>query len=60
MIKAIEAALSSNEAEEADIQAQLADPSVTADYREVERLCARLDSLKEEQEKLYSEYAELI
>ena len=59
-IKAIEAALSSNEAEEADIQAQLADPSVTADYREVERLCARLDSLKEEQEKLYSEYAELI
>lgn len=59
-IKAIEAALSSNEAEEADIQAQLADPAVTADYREVERLCARLDSLKEEQEKLYSEYAELI
>ncbi len=59
-IKAIEAALSSNEAEEADIQAQLAAPSVTADYREVERLCARLDSLKEEQEKLYSEYAELI
>lgn len=59
-MKAIEAALSSNEAEEADIQAQLADPSVTADYREVERLCARLDSLKEEQEKLYSEYAELI
>lgn len=59
-IKAIEAALSSNEAEEADIQAQLADPSVTADYRKVERLCARLDSLKEEQEKLYSEYAELI
>lgn len=59
-IKAIEAALSSNEAEEADIQAQLADPSVTADYREVEHLCARLDSLKEEQEKLYSEYAELI
>ena len=59
-IKAIEAALSSNEAEEADIQAQLADPSVTADYRKVERLCACLDSLKEEQEKLYSEYAELI
>ena len=59
-IKAIEAALSSNEAEEADIQAQLADPAVTADYMEVERLCARLDSLKEEQEKLYSEYAELI
>ena len=59
-IKRIEAAISQNEGEEAEISAKLADPAVTADYREVERLCRRLDELKREQEELYAEYDKLI
>ena len=38
----------------------LADPSVTADYRRVEELCARLEVIKKEQEELYKEYETLI
>ena len=59
-IKQIEADISANEREEADIQAQLADPAVTADYKKVEELCRRLEQIKNIQENLYSEYEKLI
>ena len=59
-VKQIEADISLNEAEEADIQNKLADPAATADYKEVERLCRRLEELRVKQEQLYSEYEKLI
>ncbi len=59
-IKQIEADISANEREEAEIQAQLADPAVTADYKKVEELCRRLEQIKNIQENLYSEYEKLI
>ncbi len=59
-IKQIEEAISKNEEEEAALSEKLADPAVTADYREIERLCRRLDELKREQEELYIQYDKLI
>ncbi len=59
-IKQIEADISRSEAEEAEVQSALADPAVTADYKEVERLCGRLSQIKKRQEELYSEYEKLI
>ena len=59
-IKQIEEAISKNEEEEAALSEKLADPAVTADYREIERLCRRLDELKKEQEELYIQYDKLI
>ena len=59
-IKQIEADISRSEAEEAEVQAALADPAVTSDYKRVEELCARLEEIKKRQEELYSEYEELI
>ncbi len=59
-IKQIEADISSFEAEEAEIQTQLADPVTTSDYKEVEKLCRRLEEIKKMQEELYSEYEKLI
>ena len=59
-IKQIEEAISKNEEEEAALSEKLADPAVTADYREIERLCSRLDELKREQEELYIQYDKLI
>ena len=59
-IKQIEADISRSEAEEAEVQAALADPAVTSDYKRVEELCVRLEEIKKRQEELYSEYEELI
>ena len=59
-IKKIEADIAEKEGEEAEISNLLADPSVTADYRRVEELCARLEVIKKEQEELYKEYETLI
>ena len=59
-IKKIEADIAEKEGEEAEISNLLADPSVTADYRRVEELCARLEIIKKEQEELYKEYETLI
>ena len=59
-IKKIEADIAEKEGEEAEISNLLADPSVTADYRGVEELCARLEIIKKEQEELYKEYETLI
>ena len=59
-IKQIEAEISLGESEEAEIQQQLADPAVTADYKQVEQLCRRLEEIKTRQEELYSEYEKLI
>ena len=59
-IKKIEADIAEKEGEEAEISNLLAAPSVTADYRRVEELCARLEIIKKEQEELYKEYETLI
>ena len=59
-IKQLERDISSAETEEGEIESRLSDPGVTADYREVERLCRRLEELKKIQEELYSEYEKLI
>lgn len=59
-IKKIEADIAEKEGEEAEISNLLADHSVTADYRRVEELCARLEVIKKEQEELYKEYETLI
>ena len=59
-IKQIEAEISSIESEEADVQALLADPAVTSDYKKVEELCSRLSDIKSRQEELYTEYEKLI
>ena len=59
-IKQIEAEISSIESEEADVQALLADPVVTSDYKKVEELCSRLSDIKSRQEELYAEYEKLI
>lgn len=59
-MKQIEAEISLNESREAEIQAALADPAVTADYKQIEKLCAQLEEVKKRQEELYSEYEKLI
>ena len=59
-IKQIEAAISSSEEEEAAIQSSLADPAQTADYKQVDELCRRLEEVKRRQEELYAEYEKLI
>lgn len=59
-IKQIEAAISSSEEEEAAIQSSLADPAQTADYKQVDELCRRLEDIKRRQEELYAEYEKLI
>lgn len=59
-VKAIETRISLLELEEAEVNAILADGKITSDYTKLSPLLKRLEQIKFEQEKLYSEYEELI
>ena len=59
-VKEIEAAIAAREEEEAALNAALADPAVTADYKRVNETCARLDALRRELDALYEEYETLV
>lgn len=59
-IKEIEGAISRSEEEEAAINGELTSPSVLSDYTKVAALAKRLEILKQELDRLYAEYEELI
>lgn len=59
-IKKIELDISALEAEEAEINNGLANPSVLADYKKVQLLSERLNEIKNLLDALYNEYSEII
>lgn len=59
-VKKIEAQICALESEENDINAMLALPQVTADYRRVGELSERLTQIKDKLDRLYAEYSEMI
>ncbi len=59
-IKRIEADICAIEDEENQINSQLADPAVTADYKKVEALLNRLNTIKIQLDALYNEYDNMI
>lgn len=59
-IKAIESQISALELEEDEVNLSLADGKIASDYTKLSPLLQRLEQIKLEQEKLYSEYEELI
>ena len=59
-IKQIERKISALEDEEERLNAQLADPAVSADYKKVNEILERLHSIKLQTDKLYNEYSDMI
>lgn len=59
-IKKLEADICAAEDEESKINLQLADPAVAADYKKVEELLSRLDTIKIQLDALYNEYENMI
>jgi ATP-binding cassette subfamily F protein 3 len=59
-IKQIEADISLCEQREAELSAQLADTSVTSDYRRLNEVLSQLDEIKKRVEELYAEYEKLL
>ncbi len=59
-IKDMERRITALEEEEAGLNARLADPAVLADYKEVQKVSARLDKVREELEALYEEYGRMV
>ncbi len=59
-LKETEARIGALEAEEAALNASLAAPAVTADYRRVNEICARLEALRAELDERYREYETLL
>jgi ATP-binding cassette subfamily F protein 3 len=59
-IKKVEAAILQIEEEENQINAQLSNPAITADYTKVNALCKQLEELKEKLDGLYAEYETLL
>ncbi|MCD8295493.1 MAG: ABC-F family ATP-binding cassette domain-containing protein [Clostridia bacterium] len=58
-IKDIEQRITALEQEEARLNERLADPAVLADYKEVNRITARISEIHELVEALYEEYGEI-
>lgn len=59
-IKQIERKISALEDEEERLNAQLADPAVSADYKKVNEILERLHSIKLQTDKLYNEYSDML
>jgi ATP-binding cassette subfamily F protein 3 len=59
-IKKIEEEISALETEEAQLNASLSDPDVTANFALLTEKCNRLEVIKDTLEKLYNEYEQLI
>ena len=59
-VKEIEKEIAALEAEEAEINAQLADPAVTSDYSLLSEKCRRLEEVKNRSDELYAEYETLL
>ncbi len=59
-IKKIEAEISALETEEADVNAALSDPAVTANFPLLTEKCNRLEQIKNRLDELYTEYETLI
>lgn len=59
-IKALEAKISALECEEAEINADLSNPEILADYLKVRRLTDRLAEIKNLLDALYNEYSTMI
>lgn len=59
-IKALENRIAELENSEKEINAQLADPEITADYKKVNELVQRLEGIKLQLDKLYNEYGEML
>jgi phage shock protein A len=58
--KQLEKKITALEAKEGEIEANLADPSVSADYQKVAALCKELEDIKNQIEQLYAEYENYI
>lgn len=58
--KKIEAEICKCEAREAELNEQLADPAVAADYKKVNGLLSELQAIKLQLDALYSRYEELL
>ena len=55
-IKEIERSISALEEEENSLNAKLADPEITADYKKLNEITVRLQAIKLQLDALYSEY----
>ena len=59
-VKELETRIAALEAEEAALQAAIADPAVAADYKALGDACARLETLHAALDSLYADYEKLI
>ena len=59
-VKELETEIAALEAEEAALQAAIADPAVAADYKALGDACARLETLHAALDSLYADYEKLI
>ena len=59
-VKELETEIAAREAEEAALQAAIADPAVAADYKALGDACARLETLHAALDSLYADYEKLI
>ena len=59
-VKELETRIAALEAEEAALQAAIADPAVAADYKALGDACARLETLHAMLDSLYADYEKLI
>ena len=59
-LKAVEAEISALETREAELNALLADPELTGDYKKLNEVVAELDKNRGNLEKLYERYGQLI
>ena len=59
-VKELETEFAAHEAEEAALQAAIADPAVAADYKALGDACARLETLHAALDSLYADYEKLI
>lgn len=59
-VKELETRIAALEAEEAALQATIADPAVAADYKALGDACARLETLHAALDSLYADYEKLI
>ena len=59
-VKELETRIAALEAEEAALQAAIADPAIAADYKALGDACARLETLHAALDSLYADYEKLI